>query len=190
MKSRRLFFALWLDEPAARAAHRAACEIAGRIGGRVMRPESLHLTLAFLGNTAEERIDTLLELAARLAAGAPAFALELDTVGYWPRNHLVWASCQELAAPLGGLAGGLDAALKAHDFPTDQRPFHPHVTLLRNVRAAEPALGAVPPILSSASEFRLVESVAQPRGGVRHEILQSWRLTGKGPTESSDAAPA
>lgn len=178
MKSRRLFFALWLDEPAARAAHRAASEIAGRIGGRVMRPESLHLTLAFLGNTPEERLDLLQGLAARLATEAPAFALELDYVGYWPHNHLVWASCQELAAPLGDLAGGLDAALKAHDFPTDRRPFHPHVTLLRNVRAAEPALGQVPPISSAAREFCLVESVAQPRCGVRHQILQRWPLDG------------
>lgn len=186
MKSRRLFFALWLDEPAARAAHRAACEVAERIGGRVMRPESLHLTLAFLGNTPEERIAPLLDLAETLAASAPAFTLQLDYLGYWPRKHLVWASCQRLVAPLGGLAGGLDEQLRAHDFPTDPRPFHPHVTLLRNVRASEPALGEVPPMTSAATEFRLVESVPQPSGGVHHRVLQCWPLLGAQPA----AAPA
>lgn len=190
MKSRRLFFALWLDEPAARAAHQAACEVAERTGGRVMRPESLHLTLAFLGNTPEERIAPLQRLAETLATSAPAFTLQLDYLGYWPRKHLVWASCQRLAAPLGSLAGGLNERLQANGFPTDRRPFHPHVTLLRNVRASAPALGEVPPIVSAASQFRLVESVPQPSGGVRHEILQCWPLLGAQPPAPDDAPAA
>lgn len=191
MKSRRLFFALWLDEPAARAAHRAACEVAERIGGRAMRPESLHLTLAFLGNTPEERITPLLRLAETLATSAPAFTLQLDYLGYWPRKHLVWASCRRPATPLGNLAGGLTALLRADDFPTDPRPFHPHVTLLRNVRASEPALGDLPPITCAASQFRLVESIPLAAGGVRHQMLQCWPLLGSPPARpGGDPTPA
>lgn len=178
MMSRRLFFAHWLDEPAARAAHAAARSIAGQVGGRVMAPESLHLTLAFLGDTAEERLPELISLAGPLAATAPPFTLRLDGFGYWPHNHIVWASCREIAAPLRELAGAFKRELGAHQFPTEARPFHPHVTLLRKVRAPPPALDAMPPFETTVNEFRLVESVSLPGGGIRHDALVRWPLVG------------
>ena len=176
MSTRRLFFALWLDEPAARAAHQVALAIAAQSGGRAMRQESLHLTLAFLGATPRAQSRDLIPLAAELATESTAFTLVLDQLGHWPRNHIVWASSRQPAEALNRLADQLTTRLREHGFATDERPFHPHVTLLRNVSAMDPTPIAAEPIVSSVNEFRLVESIPLDAGGFRHETVARWPL--------------
>ncbi|WP_287719822.1 2'-5' RNA ligase family protein [Nitrosomonas sp.] len=45
----RLFFALWPQEEARKQLARLARRIADQCAGRCVRPENLHLTLAFIG---------------------------------------------------------------------------------------------------------------------------------------------
>lgn len=52
----RLFFALWPSPAAAERLASAATDAAARLGGRPTRLETLHLTLAFLGEVADERV--------------------------------------------------------------------------------------------------------------------------------------
>ena len=70
----RLFFALWPSLTAAEKLAATATEAARRIGGRATRRETLHLTLAFLGEVADEHVPHLCGLATGLSA--PAFRLE------------------------------------------------------------------------------------------------------------------
>jgi 2'-5' RNA ligase len=72
----RLFFALWPSPAAAERLASAATDAAARLGGRPTRLETLHLTLAFLGEVADERVPGLLALATNLPA-AP-FELRID----------------------------------------------------------------------------------------------------------------
>ena len=173
---RRLFFALWLDERTAQAAHQAAEAVARQFGGRIMRQDSLHLTLAFLGDTPGDQVSTLMAQASELATQLHPFTLNFDRLGYWPRNHIVWASCRDAANPLHQLSEQLGDRLRHHGCPPDPRPFHPHVTLLRNVPPIEEALACLAPIHFRVEEFRLVESMSQGAGGSRHETVACWPL--------------
>ena len=101
----RLFFALWPSRAAAERLASAATDAAARLGGRPTRLETLHLTLAFLGEVADERVPGLLALATNLPA-AP-FELRIDQPGYWRRNCLFWAGCSNVPAPLDTLAAEL-----------------------------------------------------------------------------------
>jgi 2'-5' RNA ligase len=55
----RLFFALWPDAPARAALVRLAHEIAHHGHGKAPREDNLHITLAFLGPVAAERVGAL-----------------------------------------------------------------------------------------------------------------------------------
>jgi len=73
----RCFFALWPDSSVrARLAHRAD-SVHLALGGRVMRPESLHVTLVFLGKLNEERRASAERLADSLRFHP--FELAIDT---------------------------------------------------------------------------------------------------------------
>lgn len=178
MSTRRLFFALWPDEPTARAAHRAAQGIAEKVGGRVMRPESLHLTLAFLGQVDEALLPALLSLGQDAASATQPFALRFDQLGHWPHNRIVQASCRETPAELPRLVQKLRIELGELGLPVDPRPFFPHLTLLRKVGSATLAPELAPPIGLAADALQLIESMPQTVGPYRYQALAQWPIGG------------
>jgi len=161
-RSRRVFFALWPDDEATAHLSALALDLTSRGGGRVMRPASLHLTLAFVGAVAPSRIPLLEEIAGGVVAGS--FELSLDRLGFWPQRGILWAGCRQPPAPLRCLAGALVTGLRAVGFAIDHRSgadLVPHVTLARRARCASlPRLGT--PIGWRVGEFALVESHLHP----------------------------
>ena len=160
MPTIRLFFALWPTPQAAKHLATIAAEIAVRVGGRPTLEETIHLTLAFLGEVPEERVPELNTIGEALRT--PRFELCIDRLGHWRHNHLICAGCSEMPAPLDELAGRLCGKLAEAGLSADngKRPFSPHVTLVRKVpdRGAEPALPAIEPIAWTCSDFTLVRS--------------------------------
>lgn len=168
----RLFFALWLPPAVAQKLHRQAGGIVGKSGGRLAREESLHLTLAFLGDVPERRLPELHRLAASLSL--PRVPVRLDRLGFWRHNHIVWAGCGEAAPDLSALAAALQKALVAAGFLDGERAVTPHVTLLR--KAAHPGeLPALPAQEWSAGELVLARSWRTDRGST-YEPIARWPL--------------
>lgn len=165
----RLFFALWPD-PGAREALAAWARAAHTLcGGRLMRPQNLHFTLAFLGDTAAPRLDALLAAAATVTPRR--FALAVDRAEYWRHNRIVWAGAAAVPEALAALVAELRGALDAAGFRYDARPFVPHVTLLREARPA--TLPPFAPVAWPAASFVLVKSVP----GADYAIVREWRVT-------------
>lgn len=173
----RLFFALWPSFAAAGLLAAAAADAAARLGGRPTRRETLHLTLAFLGEVADERVPRLLDLATDLRV-AP-FELRIDQPGYWRRNCLFWAGCRDAPVPLETLAAELRQRLGAAGFTVSngERPFTPHVTLVRKVPeiAQNVVLPAIEPVEWQCSDFVLVRSVLS-ENGPSYEPLSRFAL--------------
>lgn len=161
----RVFFALWPEPELSGQLGGMAADLAGHFGGRATRRETVHLTLAFLGQVAEARLSELIAIAGRVR-GEP-FVLRLDRLGYWPRQHLLWAGCNEAPAALSGLAENLDAALGAAGFTVDAahgRNFTPHLTLVRKLPRQPEALPETAPLAWPCSRFVLVRSQLSPAG--------------------------
>ena len=74
---------------------------------------------------------------------------------------------------------GLEASLAAAGFAFDRRPYVPHITLVRQARAAEPA--RFDRLDWPCREFVLVQS-ARAAQGARYEIIGRWGLAGAGPS--------
>lgn len=172
-RSHRVFFALWPSAEAVGHLSALAHSLAG--GGRTMRPASLHLTLAFVGAVTPTRLELLRQIGAGIRGAA--FELSLDRIGFWPQRGILWAGCNQVAAPLRGLAEGLTKALREADFAIDPRagkPLLPHVTLARRVRCAS-LPGLETPIRWRVEEFALVESYLHP-SAASYRTLQRFAL--------------
>jgi 2'-5' RNA ligase len=167
----RLFFALWPDEGVrAQLAHWSR-ELHALCGGRPTRPESLHVTLAFLGSVEEARVAEVERAAGEVAPRV--VSLVLDQPGYWKHNRIAWAGASVVPPALEALVSELRGALAKSQIRFDAKSFVSHVTLLRDAR--EPAaMPALVPIEWRLDGFALVQSVTLPRGS-RYEIRKSWK---------------
>ena len=98
------------------------------------RPAGMHLTLKFLGNVEETKVPAIGEALDAVAATHGAFLARIAGLGAFPnfdRPHAIWAGVQEGHGELAVLAGAVEDALTALDFPRDPRAFSPHLTIGR-----------------------------------------------------------
>lgn len=163
----RLFFALWPDDATRDALNRTGKWLHQHWGGRRMRADTLHITLAFLGSTPVDQLDALASCADTVETNA--FELILDQAGYWRHNRIGWFGASETPPQHFELVGALNATLQAAGFSVDARPHVPHVTLLRNTAGGE--VPACPSVRWLVREFVLVKSVTGS-DSAHYEVIQ------------------
>ncbi len=169
----RVFFALWPDA-AERAALAAWQSLLNQVcGGRVMRADTLHVTLVFVGSVAPHLIDVLKQ-AAREVQGE-SFRLVLDAAHYWKHNHIVYATPEIVPPALPALVHALEERLESHGLPFDKRPYKPHSTLLRDAQWTRDPLPPMRKIEWEVKDFVLLQSVQRERG-VDYEVLARFGL--------------
>lgn len=127
----RLFFALWPGAAAQERLEAEARAMAAQSGGRPIPAGRIHLTLAFLGELAPERAIEAFEVA-RFIPWAP-FRVRLDRWGSFRRSKVGWAGTSRVPARLVQLQSALESGLRAAGFVLEERPFAPHVTLVRKL---------------------------------------------------------
>lgn len=175
-QSIRLFFALWPDAATVRLLEDWAGRAHAACGGRIMRPDTLHLTLGFLGDTAPDLLPALVRetQARRIEPGT----VLLSRYGTFPRPRIVWAG------PAGAQDGHPDEGAtrlaaehrRLWDWVRELHParpephFRPHVTLLRNADTRE--LPAQPPPIEWRYD-RYVLVASMQNGSGRYRIVAS-----------------
>lgn len=96
-------------------------------------PGIMHLTLLFLGDTEEKRIPELSSILKRCCTSSGEFDFTIKGLGIF-RNlrdiRIVWAGVSD-DGHLESLYNKIKAALDEHGFPSEERPFSPHLTLGR-----------------------------------------------------------
>lgn len=101
---------------------------------RWVRPESVHLTLKFLGEIDPGRV-TEIQWALREVAGRyRPFSLVASGIGCFPRwesPRVVWVGLEGEVHKIVALQREVEEALVALGFPREDRAFKPHLTLGR-----------------------------------------------------------
>ena len=143
----RLFFGLSLSD----AVHQAVCARAAAcreaIEGRYVQEENYHMTLAFLGDVPENRVNDAAEILRRCVGGVPAPRLTLGETSYFGRASNAILIVRITSKPsLDPLHRALVQALDKAGLPFDPGPFSPHVTLARHARAEGVSLPTGPAI--------------------------------------------
>jgi len=98
---------------------------------RWVRPESLHITLKFIGEQKAEQVTAITERLRQVQGGG--FDIRLSGHGFFPTAkapRVFWIGIH--AGPeLAELAGRIDAAVAELGIPREERAFSPHLTLAR-----------------------------------------------------------
>jgi 2'-5' RNA ligase len=154
-------------------------------------PDQVHVTLAFLGQVEERRLDDLVERLARAAGRRTAFETAITGGGAFPnvgRARVLWAGL-DLDEPsrteLDRLATGCRAAAGRAGIAVEGQRFRPHLTLARLGHPAEVSgwvrlLDAYAGPCWPADRIELVASYLGegPRGRPRHVAVERFPLAG------------
>lgn len=172
----RLYYALWPERAVAERLLEHAATLRAAVGGRITRLESVHLTLAFLGDVAEARVTELLSPPSTIAV--ERFALDIDEMGVWRHNGIGWVAPSVTPVALADLYARLSVWLESIGFALEKRAFKPHVTLLRKGRGDADTV-AIDPVRWAVNDFVLVQSIPG-EAGTRYEILGRFPLVASG----------
>lgn len=155
-------------------------------GVRWVKPVNLHLTLKFLGSVGQERHPELCRVLDGIATDHRRFSLTFRGAGVFPpkgRPRVVWIGITSGSGEMASLQADVDVRLEALGFPSERRPFTPHLTIgrvkdLRDPSALTEALGDVKEVEwgeSVVDGVQLVRSDLFPTGP-RYSILHDVRL--------------
>lgn len=168
---------------------------------RCSHPDTLHLTLRFLGELDSARFEAIASALATVANATTAWESSVRGLGAFPspqRPRVIWTgvNCADegnVDRQLADLAGRIDAALAELEWPSRDLPWRPHVTLARLRRPSK--AGIVLPTIEPEHVFGvfpihevvLFESRLE-KGAVRH-IARSRSALLPPPTSPYGNAP-
>ncbi|MEW6070284.1 MAG: RNA 2',3'-cyclic phosphodiesterase [Candidatus Thermoplasmatota archaeon] len=141
---------------------------------KLVEPQNVHLTLKFLGNVDENKIDKIAEIMQKSIEGVKSFKLKLKGAGAFPglsRPRVLWIGTENTLHLLR-IANYLNESLQALGFEKEARAFSSHVTVARVkflkdkkelqellLKAKDKEFGEI--VISS---IRLKKSVLTPKG--------------------------
>ena len=170
----RVFIAIELPESVRRKLGDLERELRqATSSARWVSPESIHLTLKFIGEVSEARLGDIDEALAGLTWRP--FQVSVHGVGFFPGTRsprVFWAGLT--ASTMADLAQEIDTRMERFGFDKEKRAFRPHVTL---ARARDSRLDGA--LVESAKRFEdvdcgsfmvdrcfLIQSTLKPSGAV------------------------
>ena len=189
MNTIRAFIAVPLSEEVKRGLDDVARALGGPVprgAVRWVRPEQIHLTLVFLGDTLTDQLPDVKRGMDAAAKSHPSFTLHLGELGCFPnprRPRVIWIGLAGEVGRLASLKMSLDAQLLALGRVPENKPFRAHLTLgrvknERDVQGVEWAAN-VPRLAVPITTLHLIESQLRPDGPV-YTIRHTSRLMGMG----------
>jgi 2'-5' RNA ligase len=151
-------------------------ELAGS-RARLVLPEQLHFTIAFLGRRRRLEIEQIAEVIRTAAAGAGPMSLELR--GYRETRSVGMLVFEDTSGEATRVAEAIQRGLEEiGSYEREARPWLPHITVLRfrrppRLRPELPVLGTISP-----SEAAAYHSVLR-RDGAQYDVLRSVALGGR-----------
>ncbi len=128
----RIFIGIDLDPEVRARIERFLAGVEGFVpDARWVRPESLHITLKFIGEQPSAQVDAITERLRRMEGSA--FEIQAGGYGFFPTAkapRVFWIGIH--AGPqLAELAESIDIAAAELGVPREDRPYSPHLTLAR-----------------------------------------------------------
>jgi 2'-5' RNA ligase len=190
MQTLRTFIAIRLDaeleENLGRTQDRLREQMAPR-SVRWVRPGGIHLTLKFLGDTPLDKVDEVKVALVRAAGQGAPFTFSVAGLGCFPnarRPRVVWVGLDEPTGALARLREAVEAEVAPLGFPTERRPFSPHLTLGRvNRRASKSEVREIGQVVAASMVGQIdemtvtlvsyIKSDLRPTGAVYTTLLDA-----------------
>jgi len=140
----RAFIAIELDGASLRALGALQQRLKKTPGAQHVKwvaPESMHLTLKFIGDLDSGRVAQVLDAMRHACDGSAPFELILQGLGAFPnlnRPNVIWAGVSGQVASAARIARRLEDECVGLGIERETRPFSPHLTLGRVKREVGP----------------------------------------------------
>lgn len=152
-------------------------------GLKIPKPETLHLTLLFLGEQTREQLAKVGRTMLSIGRKKKNFNVELQGLDFFParqRPRILWLGLKP-RAELIDLHRQLAVELDKQGLATEQRPYRPHLTVARFMRATEYNNQLCPFLTHSCGSLKidrmiLFSSKLTSRGAI-HTPLTTVRLS-------------
>lgn len=98
-----------------------------------VKPENIHLTIKFLGDISEDKVDLIAGLLKAAIAENRSFDISVKGLGVFPtmdNPRVVWVGVED-DKNLSRIYDELENGLSAIGFKKEERPFKPHLTIGR-----------------------------------------------------------
>lgn len=99
-----------------------------------VKPRNIHVTLKFLGEVPEEKIDRVFSAAQRAVEGTGKFTMSLKGTGAFPnprRPRVIWVGAGSGEEELALLAAKIEQEMENIGFPKEKRKYSAHFTVGR-----------------------------------------------------------
>lgn len=150
---------------------------------RWTKPEQMHLTMKFLGDTPDDAAVDVCQAASGIARACKPFDWTIDACGCFPprgKVRIVWVGSGSAAESLCRIAAECEDAYEELGFARESRSFSPHVTLgrvrfdktggrLRDAVDGFETQSACQPV----SALTVFQSVLKPTGAV-YDVLGKY----------------
>jgi len=181
----RTFIALPMQAPAQQAVAKIQARL--RDTNTDVKWESqdkFHITLVFLGNVDQSKLELLSTALAKSVQQVPCFTMTYESIGTFPTLHhprIVWIGIRpnQTVLDLQSIAEHICAGF---GFPKEDRMFHPHITLgrVKETRSLDRLTEAIKtltfePIETRCSEILVMKSELHSSGSF-NTILKSFPL--------------
>lgn len=151
-----------------------------RRGIRWVKPDNMHLTLRFLGDTETGKLPALRAGLDEVAGGVSPFELQLHGMDCFPnaqRPEVVWVGLQDTEERLLPLQKGVEQMVQSRGWKREKRPFRSHLTLGRVRGRTKPPEGEwmVEPeeLAFRVERVHLIESQLKPSGAEYRSLHQT-----------------
>ena len=121
---------------------------------RWVKPDNIHLTLKFLGETEEGKVEPVKGAIADVCAGLKPFSTRYGDSGVFPserKARVLWVGIKEGEDSVCDLAEKVEEKMADLGYKKEKRSFHPHLTIGRP-RNAPPA-NSIKNFLSEGKNF-------------------------------------
>ncbi|KPL02733.1 MAG: hypothetical protein AMJ73_08350 [candidate division Zixibacteria bacterium SM1_73] len=99
-----------------------------------VKPGNIHITLKFLGEVPEEKIDEVFSATELALKGAKSFKMNLKGMGAFPdfrRPRVIWIGTGKGGEELSDMANKIEDEMEKIGYPKEKRKFSPHFTIGR-----------------------------------------------------------
>lgn len=170
----RLFIGLWPKSSSVSAIKPQALQLSHRIQGRALAPQYWHITLAYMGQSAVEQWQHLLQQVPTWNKLAVPLELKLDRLDYFSAAQVLWLGMDPRSSAYHQLQMAhqqLWQWLSKLGWQREDRDFVPHVSLLRQAQLQGVSFEPISTICWQTLALKLIVSLPHSERSEYYQVL-------------------
>lgn len=183
---KRLFIAVPVNKENKEFVKRLLDELRSlSLDAKIERIENVHLTLKFLGDTEESKIEVISQKLSEIAKAHQEFIAEFRGFGFFPNAknpRVLWLGINEPEQKIIKLQSDIERAMEQLGYAREKKPFEAHLTLAR-IKSSKNIIKLIEDITKlsgiifepvKVNHFILYESILKPTGAEYYSLREFY----------------